>query len=438
VAEDYLLQFLQAGLINVGGDDAKLAKLSEAAADIAAALREKPKNTTRYALAAFDPQTTADEPAIVEAKNTLAQRWPTYINTFAGTPVLVIRALLLDALAREANNDDRIAVALSALARNVVPQVDAGNETSIWNSMLAQIEQRADARAEKEWAAPARLETSQLHVPEVSIAVSMSRKAVNRDELRQKIEAATGPQKTGNQNTGGNPHWPQTPPQWAFEFAPRLSNAIAETVDEVANAIEITPVDLATPLTALAEAVSNHVRHALDTVSGATAGLQRRTNLLWWRESLYSPSARRSYRGSSGATLAALMAFDLHNQVPTHSPASVSAFLFETVNSLADRDDTKALPIADLARELVTPRDLAALRACAAKFDGSGTGRAPIVALAARGSASVDLTNDKFRANTGVPPDAHFTPAAFAVWIFRELQALRAVNEFAVDAAKPN
>ena len=74
---------------------------------------------------------------------------------------------------------------------------------------------------------------------------------------------------------------------------------------------------------------------------------------------MYSPSARRSYRGFSGAALAGLMAFDLHNQVPTYSPASVSAFLFEAVNSIADKNDPAAYPIAELARELIIPLDLA-------------------------------------------------------------------------------
>jgi hypothetical protein len=286
VAEDFLLGFLEAGLIDVGGDDAKLGKLQETVADIAAALRKAPKNTTRYALAAFDPETTAEEPAIGEARDMLAQRWPTFVNTFAGTPVRVIRALLLDALAQEASNDDRIAVALSALARNIVPHVDAGSETRVWNAMLAQIEQRADARAEREWAAPARLETSDLSVPEVDASVSMSKQTVDRDAPLLKIQAASGQQRPGNQPiAGGNPHWPNTGRPWAFEFGTRLSTAIAETIDAATTGIDVKSVDLAAPLKALAVAVSRHVRDALDTVSAATAGLQRRTNLLWWRES---------------------------------------------------------------------------------------------------------------------------------------------------------
>ena len=70
----------------------------------------------------------------------------------------------------------------------------------------------------------------------------------------------------------------------------------------------------------------------LKAVSGATAGLQRRTNLIWWKK---EHSIRRalefSYRSMTPSAAAALMAFDLHQQVPTFSPASVTAFLQEAV-----------------------------------------------------------------------------------------------------------
>jgi hypothetical protein len=63
--------------------------------------------------------------------------------------------------------------------------------------------------------------------------------------------------------------------------------------------IQIEPVDLSEPLKNLASAVSIHVDNTLQAVSGATAGLQRRTSLIWWKETLYSPSVQRSYRDIS-------------------------------------------------------------------------------------------------------------------------------------------
>lgn len=74
-----------------------------------------------------------------------------------------------------------------------------------------------------------------------------------------------------------------------------MSVAIAEALDGMAEVLAPVPVDLSGPLSTLAKAVAAHVDKALTSFSGATAGLQRRTNLLWWKEALYSPSVHASY-----------------------------------------------------------------------------------------------------------------------------------------------
>ncbi len=133
--------------------------------------------------------------------------------------------------------------------------------------------------------------------------------------------------------------------------AARPSKPFAEAVRV---ATEGQQIDLSGPLKGLAQAVSVHVDATLKAVSGATAGLQRRTNLIWWKQTLYSPSARVSYRCMPTSTAAALMAFDLHRQVPTYSPASVAAFLQQAVSSLPSIDPGRGRPIRELLNEAVS------------------------------------------------------------------------------------
>ena len=90
-----------------------------------------------------------------------------------------------------------------------------------------------------------------------------------------------------------------------------MTSAIADAVDAVAAELAPSPVDLSEPLSSLAKSVSTHVEAALASFSGATAGLQRRTNLLWWKEALYSPSAHESYLAMPVFQASALMALDL-------------------------------------------------------------------------------------------------------------------------------
>src|SRR5688572_26469158 len=116
-----ILRFLSAGLINVGGDDAKLGKLHETATDLAATLKKSPSKAVPFALIAFDPEAPDEDPVIVEAIDALQKRWATYVNTFSGTPVAVIRAVLLEALVQAAAENDKVGVAFVTSARNVLP-----------------------------------------------------------------------------------------------------------------------------------------------------------------------------------------------------------------------------------------------------------------------------------------------------------------------------
>ena len=56
MSDDILLRFLQNGLINVGGDDAKLKKLQDTANVLSAVLQKNPAKTTAFALTRFRPR----------------------------------------------------------------------------------------------------------------------------------------------------------------------------------------------------------------------------------------------------------------------------------------------------------------------------------------------------------------------------------------------
>lgn len=439
MSEDVLLRFLSNGLIDVGGDDAKLEKLRAAAGDLAAALKKVPSKAASFALVAFDPRAPLDDPVVREGLEALKHRWATYVNTFSGPPIAVVRAMLLDAIAQAAAEDDRIGVAFVTSARNALPFMGAGDERAIWADVVTQIEERVDARAEAEWATPSSIsvpamafEVPALDAPKISTA------RANRDTLKKKLYAAAAPQyhdpQQGNVATSGNPYWPQpNQGQWVTEFGDRMAVAVADVVDAVAGNVSIEQADLSEPFRALASSVSAYVDTTLKSVSAATAGLQRRTNLLWWKEALFSPGARLSYRDLPPTAAAALMAYDLHQQVPTFSPASVAAFLFEAVVGLPTVEQDKTFSIRELVEEAQTHASLASLRAAGVDLIASPEGRGPVMALIAHAGAPASRAEADFRRLTGVPPDAPITLPAWATWVFREMQAARA----AYDGASP-
>ena len=421
--EDVLLRFLGKGLINVGGDDDKLESLRQTAVDLSGILQKTPAKVTPFALVAFDPDVPTTDPTIVQVENALRKRWATYVNTFSGTPVTVLRAILLDALVRACGQNDTVAVAFVASARNVLPFTEADGEQEIWIEILREIERKVEERAEREWATPASISIPDLKFDSSSvIEFRISSEKVTPATLSPKFEAAAGPQTNtpdgSEKDTGGNPYWANdNPPHWVHEFGTRMAQAVGEAINRAIGGLSIEGGDL-------------------PGIAGEMiTGLQRRTNLLWWKEALFSLSAGVSYREMSTADAAVLMAFDMYRHIPTFSPASVAAFLRETVMALPTIDQDQEIPIRKLVEMTRDADVLAELRTETSKLVTAPEGRGSILGLIGHPDAVPQIDHRRFRDLVGVQPDTMLTLPDWSVWMLRELQAARAIAE--ASAPKP-
>ena len=435
--EDVLLRFLGKGLINVGGDDDKLGHLRQTAVDLAGILREMPAKATPYALVAFDPDVPTSDPTIVEVEDALRNRWETYVNTFSGTPVTVLRAMLLDALVRACGQDDTVAVAFVASARNVLPFTAADGEQEIWTEILLEIERRVEERAEREWATPASISMPDVRFDSPSVVeIRIRSKKTNDTTLKPMFEAAAGPHSIdphGSQtNTGGNPHWPGGNIHWVHEFGTRTAQTVAEAINRAIGGLSVEGGDLPGIAREMMAVVSEHLTTTLRAVSDASAGLQRRTNLLWWKEALFSPSAGVSYRDISTSDAAVLMAFDMYRHIPTFSPASVAAFLREAVIALPTIDQGQEIPVRKLVKMTRDAEVLNELRTEASKLIAAPKGRGSILGLIGHPDAVPQVDHSRFRDLVGVHPDTMLTLPDWSVWLLRELQAARAIAERAL------
>ncbi|WP_313414770.1 GTPase-associated system all-helical protein GASH [Stenotrophomonas sp.] len=426
--EEFLMRFLDIGAFNLNSDDTKLEKLRAAVRDLAGALQKTPAKTASFTMVAADPSVPSSDPVLDEAMAVVRKHWETVSNAFTGRPVAVLRAVLLDAIVQAARRDDAIAVAFVNAARNALAHSETADEAPIWRDAISEIETKVDARAEAEWATPEMISVEPLiYAPPAPGKVEFEPPVVDRPALQRKIHSAAGP--WGEEDS--NPHQSSNPHPWSKEFADRMSVAISETMDTIAEELAPAPLDLSAPLTSLAKAVTAHVEAALASFSSATAGLQRRTHLLWWKEALYSPSAHESYLEMPAFQASALMALDLHEQVPTFSPASVSAFLKEAIRCLPMEPGTEGggrRDIASLVHEAKTSAFMQPFRALATQYVPAPVGRGPLLALI--GHALDDATTEAatLRALGGVDASSSMTPGEWGTYLFRELQAARATS----------
>lgn len=436
MAQEFLVRFLEIGAFNLNSDDTKLEKLRTTAKDLSAALRKAPSKTVSYTMVAADPSVPSTDPVVEEAMAALRKRWETVANAFAGRPVNVLRAVLLDAIVQAAREDDAIAVAFVNTARNALAHAETADEAPIWREAVSELETQVDARAEAEWATPEMISVEPLKytAPQANVA-EFEAPTIDRADLKGKIHSAAGP--WGSAPT--NQHQSNSPQPWSQDFAKLMTSAIADAVDAVAADLAPSPVDLSVPLSSLAKSVTAHVEAALASFSDATAGLQRRTNLLWWKEALYSPSAHESYLEMPVFQASALMALDLHKQVPTFSPASVSAFLKEAIRCLPAEPESEGngrRDVATLVRDAKTAAFMQPFRALAVLYVPAPVGRGPLLSLIGHGQDPVATEAASLRALGGVDASATMTPAEWGAFLFRELQATRATSANAGKRAK--
>ncbi|MFM0082906.1 GTPase-associated system all-helical protein GASH [Paraburkholderia sediminicola] len=434
--QEFLLRFLEIGAIDLKGDDTRLEKLRSTAKDLSTALRKAPSKIASFTMVAADPNIAATDPTVDEAMAALRKQWETVANAFAGRPVGILRAILLDAIVQAARSDDAIAVAFVNTARNALAHTETSDEAEIWREAVCEIETKVDARAEAEWSTPEMVTVDPLqYKPQEPVSTDYEAPTVNRTELQAKINSAAGPWGPDKPNQ----YQPTQGQAWTQEFANKMSVAIADVMDGMAAELAPVPVDLSGPLSMLAKAITAHVDKALASFSGATAGLQRRTNLLWWKEALYSPSAHASYLELPPFEASALMALDLHEQVPTYSPASVSAFLQDAIRSLPAEKGEKGKcerDVASLLRDARTTAFMQPFRALAAQYAPAAVGRGPLLSLIGHPQDSGEVEATTLRALGGVDASTKMTPSDWGTYLFRELQTARATSDSAAKRAK--
>lgn len=433
--DNVLLRFLSNGLLNVGGDDDKLGHLKQTAVDLTGVLDKEPVKAPRFALVAFDPDVPTTDPTIVEVEDALRNRWATYVNTFDGKPVAVFRAMLLDALIGASKENKIVAAAFVASARNVLPYMEVGGEREIWADIVGETERNVEDRAEREWAPPASIAVPAVKFePSPKTEFRISSKEVDTSTLRAQLFKAGGAEATSpnrqQASTGGNPHSVyHDQASWNYEFGKRTAEAVGNAINQTIRGLSIDGIDLPGFSDEMKTGISEYLTETLQAVSKAAAGLQRRTGLLWWKEALFSPSVRMSYRDMSPFDAAVLMAFDMHRQIPTFSPAGIAAFLRESVIALPAIEREEKVPIRELFERSRIADVLDEFRTETRKLVAAPVGRGPVLGLIGHPQVAPQIDDLTFRDLIGVKPTTMLTLPDWSVWIFRELQAARAIAE---------
>jgi hypothetical protein len=419
MATDVLQRFLTKRLFDVGADDNRVKPLRDAAADVAALIKTAPQRTATFTMVAIDAGVGPDQPLVGEVMKILEKHWQSYAGAFTDSKLpTVARAILLHALSM-AMGSEPIAAAVSLTARNMLPHLGDAGDRELWADIIGDAERRLGLKAERDWALPsaAKAVGSELTIAQAEPLVAPG---ISRDWLSTRLEAAAGPHnENGDALASSNPNFPNAGAPWSHKFGPIAATAISSAVNNAIKTLveRLGERDAAQELRA---AVSEYVAFSTIALTRTAVGLERRTALLWWKEALYSPAARASYRDLDPSAAAALAAIDASAQTGAFAPRMAEAMVRETLRSI-DGNMLEERSLVDHCTAIgATTGDVhQAIQTGFAAIHGE-SGRAPLGALLTRpepGSPAAIETG------LGLSGDTLVSAIDLGIWLFRDLQA---------------
>lgn len=338
-------EFLKAGLIPIGGDDEVYKKLIAASTKLMDVLKKEKTKVIRYTLVAIDSNVTEQEPVLAEVEAIVTEEWKLIRSQFTEMPISIYRGIILQALENLGSKDVAIAAAIWHSGCNLFPLLPRKEkESDILHKFMYAMGDLAEKKAIEDWSI--NKEPKGIRLPAFTLEVPQTVVSVDLNQLTEYFIAASGPKGAdGNARTDSNPHWPSVNgysnsenPAWSYQFAPRAAKGVANSVNKALTAQSKSTNEFFESFQKQATdyfgKLKTDVSAALKESIQSSVAVERRSQLLWWKETLYSTTLRKSYRELDEFENAIAMAYDLYELLPLHCPTSVMYILKESYNTL--------------------------------------------------------------------------------------------------------
>ena len=422
MSDRLLDRFLEKGLLDLKGNDEWYEHITLTAKALSTYLRANPEEIVPFTYVALLPEVGNKDPAIRKTLDLLKAEWKTYASVSMASPNVMLRAIIFDALLANAESDDSTKLVLALLLASALPHLSVGKEEEVWKTALDELLHAVERKAEEAWTVPSRIsipDFPKTNVPALRFSVKGGK--FDKEVLEKGMYAAVGPTDAQGEPTSGNEHWPNDPENWSYQFAPLAASAISVAIS-AATGVKSASAKTEALAKALTETIVNYLESFVDQIASTTHGVEIRSRLLWWKEALVSPSARVSYRDIDRKAVPGLMAYDYQTVLPSLAPASVSAFLVETVRTL--QPDNEAVPLVEWLQTLAAVPYAEALRNTINE-KVFADGFRPLVSLVTLDGPGAKSIIER----TVFDPNLSLTAGQFGLLIFLELQAMKATKE---------
>lgn len=426
MTDSILQSFLDKRFIKTDESE-NIANLNKAVVELQKRLSKNKEKIITYTLVALDPTISDDDPIVQEVEALIIKKWQTFRNSVAktkDTPIAYIQAVILETL-NKLSKDENLAAIIWHTGCNIISHYKLAGQEEVLTHFLLEIGKKVEEAGRRNWSILENAKFDTIDPIEISLP-NVSSGKVAEEALQTHLMAAAAQQGAG----GENPQWPShNAAPWPTFFSTRAAQGLSE---EINAALSTQNKSLTSISNAIQEALGSYfakLKPYLEQVSSSllqsSQSLNKRSNLIWWKQALYSHRLDSGYRTLGPLALAVTMAVDLADNVSPIHPKSVDFFLKETLRDVLGDETDKEVAVTGLLEQLQQLSD--AEKQLLENLCNENESRKSL------GACMADMMKEKMNADeffkrTGLEKRAKISFAELTVWLFHDLQANTLAN----------
>lgn len=419
-----LQDFLDNRFIKTDDTD-NIKNLKAASTEIEKQLRKKKPMVIAYALVAFDPTVAHDDPIVEDVQKVIIKKWPAFKNSVVNTkdtPVSYVQAVILQALG-SLSKDQSFAGIIWYSTNNILSYYKLANQQSVLSKFLLPIGHSVEVEAQLNWGISQNNEIESFSPEDFSLPSVLASK-VNELELKGHLLAASAQQSAG----GENPQWASNnAATWPTFFSERASSGIATEINKAlssqSKSLSSLPIAIKQSLDEYFSALTPYLEGVSSNIRQSSQSLNLRSNIMWWKQALYSKKLNTSYRTLSPVIIAVTMAIDLAESVPAISPASVGFLLQEALRDVAKEEVDVEITISTLIELLI--KNAEQTKGLFTLLDDYRDKTRKSFASCILQVIDGDMEPSEVSNFTNIDLDAKISLGKLSVWLFHDLQAYK-------------
>ena len=416
-------EYLRAGLFEIGDADNRLEQLSKSVEELAGSLAKDLHQIRCYTLVALDAHVPLTNPLLLATQEVVKKHWKGLEGKYPQPPVTILRGVILSALYKLGREYAAPCRIIYYTASGLSQFIQFGREKPVIDLMLQEFADDVEKEALEQW----ELTKTPIKPTLTSFKLQnfkLGSVKVDEDELTTSLQTAIGPDENGyysyQQNSTYNQSWSK---HYATSAGAAITAAIEGALQEFSESLSTETLEA--EINKFFTGISTSLTATFEQSFRSLVAVERRSKLLWWKETLFSTTLRKSYREIDPAVLPVVMAIDLAQLLPDVAPVSVDYLLTDTYRAVVGAAPKKqSLPELlapfgeDAQQELLAPH-LKLLTDC-----GGRTTLTAFLAQVVHGHRSPKKLTDA----TGLRAKEQASPAGLAVLVLHDLLTERLIK----------